>query len=370
MNTTLLSLIDDMQIVKVAGKVLEGQRISDQDALYLYQHAPLPVLGMMADYIREKKHGHKTFFNRNFHIEPTNICIHQCKFCSYSRTRGQEGAWEYSIGEMLEMVRSQLEKRATEVHVVGGVHPDRDLYFYGTLLRSIKELAPHLHIKAFTAVEIDFMVKKAGLSLQDGLQYLRDSGLGSLPGGGAEIFAPEVRGKICGEKSTAKTWLDVHRAAHLHGIPSNATMLYGHVESYAHRVDHLSRLRHLQDETKGFNAFIPLKYRSKNNPLSSIGEVNTIEDLKNYAVARIYLDNFDHLKAYWVMLGKETTQLSLSFGVDDIDGTIEDSTKIYSMAGAESDSPAMTVDELASLVKAAGRIPIERDSLYRELQTF
>jgi aminodeoxyfutalosine synthase len=256
----------------------------------------------------------------------------------------------------------------TEVHIVGGVHPDRDLHYYGNMIKAIKEHRPGLHIKAFTAIELDYMIRKSGLSLNEGLAALKEYGLDSIPGGGAEIFDESVRKVICGTKSDGKLWLEIHRAAHLLGIPSNATILYGHVENYGHRIDHLERLRTLQDETGGFNAFIPLKFKNKNNELSWVKEATVVEDLRNYAVSRIYLDNIPHLKAYWPMIGKEVAALSLEFGVDDLDGTINDSTKIYSMAGAEDITPAMSSSGLQDLIIRAGRIPVERDSLYNIIE--
>ena len=307
------------QIKLVSEKILSGKRITEDEGLLLFEKAELGLLGSLANAVREKKHGDKTFFNRNFHIEPTNICIYNCKFCSYVRKQGDEDAWEYSLDEVLKITESYKDKQVTEVHIVGGVHPRRDLHYYGDMISKIKQVIPGIHVKAFTAIELDFMIKKAKVSIKEGLQMLKEYGLDSIPGGGAEIFDPEIRKQVCFEKSTADMWLDIHKTAHQVGIPSNATILYGHIEEYKHRIDHMKRLRDLQDETGMFNTFIPLKFRKENNNLSHIGEVTTIEDLKNYAVSRIFLDNFDHIKAYWPMIGKDTTQLSLSFGVDDVD---------------------------------------------------
>jgi aminodeoxyfutalosine synthase len=269
-----------------------------------------------------------------------------------------------SVEEISEKVKAAAEKGILEIHIVGGVHPDRDLSYYAGLISEVRRVAPFAHIKAFTAIELDYMFEKSGKSYKEGFEILKKAGLNSIPGGGAEIFSEEIRKQICGNKSTGNTWLKIHETAHLCGIPSNATMLYGHVENYGHRIDHLNRLRELQDSTKMFNAFIPLKYRNKNNELSLLKEVSVIEDLRNYAVCRIFLDNFPHIKAYWPMIGKATTQLSLSFGVDDIDGTIEDSTRIYSMAGVEDQNPVLTKTEMIELIKSARRKPVERDSLY------
>ena len=360
----------DSNLKKIAEKVIENIRISDDDALQLFEKGELGFLGILANYVREQKHGDRTYFNKNFHIEPTNICIYNCKFCSYVRKIGQKGAWEYTIDEVLKTVESYKNTGVTEVHIVGGVHPKRDLHYYGEMMSEIKKIMPNIHIKAFTAVELEYMIKKAKLSVEEGLRKLKEYGLDSIPGGGAEIFHPDVRKEICDEKASASMWLNIHETAHKVGLPSNATILYGHTEKYKHRVHHMSKLRELQDKTAGFNTFIPLKYRKENNNLSHIGEVTSIEDLKNYAVSRIYLDNFPHIKAYWPSIGKEIAQLSLSFGVDDIDGTIDDSTKIYSMAGAEDQNPKMTTQDMVKLIKDAKRTPIERDTLYNNVNTF
>ncbi len=354
----------------IAGKVINNQRITDDEGLLLFEKGELAFLGLTANFVREKRHGNYTYFNRNFHIEPTNICIYNCKFCSYVRKINEEGAWEYSIEDIINKVRSYDNIPVTEVHIVGGVHPKRDLHYYGEMMQKIKEVRPDIHIKAFTAVELEFMIKKAKLSLKDGLKKLMEYGLDSLPGGGAEIFHSEVRHEVCDEKASSEMWLTIHETAHKVGLPSNATILYGHVENYSHRIDHLSKLRALQDKTSGFNTFIPLKYRKENNRLSHIGEVSSVEDLKNFAVSRIFLDNFPHIKAYWPMTGKQLAQLSLSFGVDDIDGTIDDTTKIYSMAGAEDKNPKMSTQDIIFLIKQAHRIPAERDTLYNIIKTY
>ncbi len=354
----------------VGEKVIAGKRISEEEGILLYEKADLGLLGSLANIVRERKHGDKTYFNRNFHIEPTNICIYNCKFCSYVRKQGDEDAWEYSLEDVLKITESYKGKQVTEVHIVGGVHPRRDLHYYGDMISKIKQIIPSIHVKAFTAIELDFMIKKARVSIKEGLKMLKEYGLDSIPGGGAEIFDPEIRKQVCFEKSDADMWLNIHRTAHQVGIPSNATILYGHIEEYKHRIDHMKRLRDLQDETGMFNTFIPLKFRKENNHLSHIGEVTTIEDLKNYAVSRIFLDNFDHLKAYWPMIGKHTAQLSLSFGVDDVDGTIDDTTKIYSMAGVEDQSPTMSTQELTDLILEVKRVPIERDTLYNVVKDY
>lgn len=364
-----IKVTGDLQVIRE--KVLEGERISDEEGLLLFEKGSLPFLGSLANHIREKMHGNITYFNRNFHIEPTNVCVFSCNFCSYSRIYAhKEEGWELSEKQMMDIVKSYDGNPVTEVHIVGGVHPKMNLHFFAELLRKIKQHRPSLHIKGFTAVELDYMFRKANMSIEEGLRYLQEAGLDSLPGGGAEIFDAEIREKICADKVDADGWLKIHEAAHQLGMHSNATMLYGHIEQYRHRIDHMSRLRELQDKTRGFNTFIPLKFRNKDNDMSNVPESTIIEDMKMYAVARIYLDNFPHLKAYWPMLGRQNAQLSLSFGVNDIDGTIDDTTKIYSMAGAEEQNPSMTTVQLVSLIKQAKREPVERDTLYKVIKNY
>ena len=320
---------------------------------------------------RKKLHGNKVYFNRNFHIEPTNVCVFACKFCSYSRLYAhKEDGWELSIDQMLDMVKKYDGKPITEVHIVGGVHPKMNLAYFIELIQKIHAHRPNLHVKGFTAVELDYMFRKAKVSVEEGMQTLKDAGLQSLPGGGAEIFHPEIREQICADKVTAEGWLHIHETAHKLGMHSNATMLYGHIEKYEHRIDHMSRLRNLQDKTKGFNTFIPLKFRNANNDMSHIPESTIVEDMRLYAITRIYMDNFPHIKAYWPMLGRQNAQLSLSFGVNDIDGTIDDSTKIYSMAGSEEQTPTMSTEQLVTLIKQVKRQPVERDTLYNEIKDY
>ena len=367
----LLENQPDANLKSIGEKVLNKERISLNDGLLLFEKAELSYLGILANYIRESLHGDKTYFNRNFHIEPTNVCVFSCAFCSYSRLYAQrEEGWELSMDQMMDLVRKYDGKPVTEVHIVGGVHPKMNLYFFVELLRKIKAHRPDLHIKGFTAVELDYMFRKAKLSVEDGMKTLRDAGLDSLPGGGAEIFDAEIREQICADKVDAAGWLDIHRHAHLLGMHSNATMLYGHIENYTHRMDHMQRLRTLQDETGGFNTFIPLKFRNKGNDMSHVPESTVVEDMKLYAVSRIFLDNFPHIKAYWPMLGRQSAQLTLSFGVNDLDGTIDDSTKIYSMAGSEEQHPSLSTTELVALIKQVNREPVERDTLYREIRNY
>ncbi|GIV43318.1 MAG: aminodeoxyfutalosine synthase [Bacteroidia bacterium] len=371
----LVSLINNSEIdnnlKKIAEKVLNEERISTSEAIILYEKGELGYLGVLANYIREKKNGNFTYFNRNFHIEPTNLCVFDCKFCSYSRNFKQKGdAWEMTEEEIYDYVRKYDGQPVTEVHIVGGVHPKLNLEFFARILRNLREIRPDIHRKGFTAVELEYMFRKAKVSIKEGLEYLKENGLQSLPGGGAEIFDEAIRNEICADKCDSKTWLEIHETAHKLGMPSNATMLYGHIETYAHRVDHMNRLRELQDRTGGFNTFIPLKFRNQENQMSHIPEVSTIEDLRNYAVARIFMDNFQHIKAYWPMIGRETAALSMSIGVDDIDGTIDDSTKIYTMAGSEEQTPALSTQQLVELIKTHGRHPIERDTLYNTITDY
>ena len=355
----------DAQLLSIANKVLNDERITFDDGVALFERADLSFVGTLADYIRKKKHGDVTYFNRNFHIEPTNLCVFDCKFCSYSRLIKQRGeGWVMSSEEMLDIVRSYNNKPVTEVHVVGGVLPELNLVWFADIIKEIKKIRPDLHVKGFTAVELDYMIRKAKMTTREGLKFLQEAGLDSLPGGGAEIFDEEIRNKICADKCDSATWLHIHKTAHELGMHTNATMLYGHIEKYEHRIDHMHRLRTLQDRTQGFNTFIPLKFRNKDNDMSYVQESSIIEDMRMYAIARIYLDNFPHLKAYWPMLGRQNAQLTLSFGVNDIDGTIDDTTKIYSMAGSEEQNPSMTTAELVNLIRQAKREPIERDTLY------
>lgn len=365
------SLKEGKEFKKIAEKITGNERISDEDGMMLFEKASLGLTATFANYIREKKHGDKTYFNRNFHIEPTNVCVFSCKFCSYSRLYAhRDEGWQLSHAQMLDIVKSYDGKPVTEVHIVGGVHPKMDLNFFCRLVSDIKAHRPGLHIKGFTAVELDYMFRKAKLSIEEGLLKFKNAGLQSLPGGGAEIFDGEIRGQISADKVSAEGWLKIHEEAHKLGMHSNATMLYGHIENYSHRIDHMHRLRDLQDKTNGFNTFIPLKFRNQNNDMSDVPESSVAEDMKMYAVARIYMDNFPHLKAYWPMLGRQNAQLSLSFGVNDIDGTIDDSTRIYSMAGSEEQNPAMSTQELVTLIKQAKRAPVERDTLYNVVKDY
>jgi aminodeoxyfutalosine synthase len=375
MTQAIETLLRDDQLTAplrtVAEKVAESRRITPEEGEMLFESAPLGYLGTLANHIRERRHGDLTYFNRNFHLEPTNVCLYTCTFCSYSRLIKQRSeGWEYTLDEMLEMVRKYDGQPVTEVHIVGGVLPQYDVAFYEDLFRSIKAHRPELHVKALTPVEYHYIFKKAKLSYREGMERMIAAGLDSMPGGGAEIFHPEIRDQIAGGKCSGEQWLEIHRIAHELGLRTNATMLYGHIENFFHRTDHLEQLRRLQDETGGFQTFIPLKFRNQHNEMSHLPESTVVEDLRNYAISRIYLDNFDHLKAYWPMIGRTIAQLSLSFGVDDLDGTIDDTTKIYSMAGSEEQNPSLSTEQLVKLIRAVGRSPIERDTLYRTVRDF
>jgi len=352
----------------IAARAEAGGRLSADDAQVLWRDAPLWRLGMLAAARKRAVSGDKVYYNRNFHIEPTNLCVFNCKFCSYRRPKGSPEAWDMTMEQIEEKVRSYAGRGVTEVHIVGGVHPEHDIYYYCDMIRRVKAILPEAAVKAFTAIELSYMIRKAGLSVAEGLRLLMDAGMDAIPGGGAEIFDEEIRARICPEKGSTAEWFEVHRAAHEAGIKSNATMLYGHVENIGHRIDHMLRLRALQDETGGFNAFIPLKYRNFGNSMSEIGEVAVTDDLRTLAMSRLLLDNIPHIKAYWVMYGKQTAEMALAFGADDIDGTIEDTTKIYSMAGADDVRPSMSVDEMRAMAARAGLRAVERDTFYNELQ--
>lgn len=365
------NLSDDHR--RIAQKVEDGQRITFDEGVFLYEHGDLAFVGALANLVRERKNGNATYFNRNFHMEPTNLCVYDCKFCSYSRLIKQKSdtdAWAYSMDDMFNIVKQYDGKPVTEVHIVGGVLPQYDVPFYVELFKKIKAHRPELHIKALTPVEYHYIFKKAKISYTEGMKMMLEAGCDSLPGGGAEIFHPEIREQIAADKCTGDQWLEIHEIWHNLGRRSNATMLYGHIEKWHHRVDHMERLRQLQDKTGGFQTFIPLKFRNQDNQMSHIAESTAVEDLRNYAISRIYLDNFDHVKAYWPMIGRSIAQMSMAFGVDDIDGTIDDTTKIYSMAGSEEQNPSLTTQQLVDMIRKVGRQPIERDTLYNIVQDF
>jgi aminodeoxyfutalosine synthase len=353
----------------ISSKVHSGQRISADEALTLFGSNDLLAIGKLAALANERKNGKLVFFNVNRHINPTNICVNRCAFCAFSRTSGAEGAYTLALDEICRRAVEAAGEGATEVHIVGGLHPDLPLEYYEDVLRGIRDAAPQLHIKAFTAVEIDYFARISGCSIEQVLERLMAAGLGSMPGGGAEILVEAVRNKICPEKISGQRWLDIIRRAHLAGLKTNATMLYGHVETHADRVEHMELLRNLQDETGRFQAFIPLAFQPENSDLKlDIKGTSGLDDLKTLAIARIFLDNFDHIKAYWVMLGEKIAQVALAFGVNDLDGTVVEE-KIGHDAGAASPQ-SLGKNDIVTLIRKAGRIPVERDTLYRPLRSF
>jgi aminodeoxyfutalosine synthase len=353
----------------IRDKVLAGERLTDDDGVRLFQAVDLPALGALANHVREARHGDLAFYNRNVHLNPTNVCVASCKFCSFARLDDQRASEGYtmSLDEAVGKVLSRRSLGITEVHIVSGLHPDLPWDYYPELLSRIRTAWPELAIKAFTAIEIHFFAEKFGKSYEQVLRELQVAGMDTMPGGGAEIFAPRVRRKICDDKATAEQWLEIHRTAHRLGIKTNSTMLYGHIERLDERVDHMRRLRELQDETGGFQVFIPLAFHPEHNMIGKAFPKPTGYDaLRTLAVARLYLDNFDHIKAYWVSLGERLAQAALAFGVDDLDGTVLEE-RIYHMAGSTVPQ-ALSERTLHELIRAAGRVPAERDSLYRVLK--
>lgn len=345
-------------------------RVGFEEAMNLYDSLDINKLSLLATSVREKINGKKVFYNRNFHLEPSNVCIHNCKFCSYRRGNiFEDGAWTMGLNEVEEYCLSKFTPDMTEIHIVGSVDPERDFEYYCNIVETVRKVLPeYVTIKAFSAVEIDDMAVASGKSIVEVLTELKRRGVSALPGGGAEIFDAEIREIICPDKCSTDRWLEIHREAHKLGMRTNCTMLFGHIEKRENRVTHLLKLRELQDETGGFDAFIPLLFKSANNQLSYLGEIEIVEILKTYAISRLVLDNIPHIKAYWPMLGKENSQLALLYGADDMDGTINDSTKIYSMAGSSEERPVMTIEELENSAKECGYIAIERDSSYNEIK--
>ncbi|GLI37886.1 aminofutalosine synthase MqnE [Geobacter hydrogenophilus] len=359
-----------ISLASIAEKVHAGERITDDEALFLFESRDLIAVGELAAAVNRRRNGDRVFFNVNRHINHTNICVNRCSFCAFYRAADQPGAYLYDLEEIRNRALEAHAQGATEIHIVGGLHPDLPFDFYLEMLRTVKSVSPDLHLKAFTAVEIEYLSKLAGLSVAETLAALKGAGLGSLPGGGAEIFAPDVRNRLCPEKISGERWLAVMEEVHRAGLKSNATMLFGHIESYADRVDHMRRLRELQDRTGGFQVFIPLAFQKENNPLGHLKRPGPggVDALKTLAVGRIYLDNFANIKAYWVMLGLKTAQVALSFGVNDLDGTVVEE-KIGHDAGAATPQ-TMGRDEIVTLIRKAGRVPVERDTLYNELRVY
>jgi aminodeoxyfutalosine synthase len=355
--------ITDQRLKPIAQKVLADARLSIEDGIALYRSPDLLAVGWLANYVREKRHGNITYYNVNRHINPTNVCVAHCRLCAFGRDPHAPGAYTFALEEIYQRAEQGVREGATEFHIVGGLHPDLTFDHYLELVRGLKQRCPAVHIKAFTMVEVHYFSRIAKLSVEEVLQKMKEAGVGSCPGGGAEIFHPRVRKIICDHKTSGQMWLSTAKKAHQAGLRSNATMLYGHVETEEERVDHLVKLRELQDETHGFVAFIPLAFHPDNTALSHIAKPTGYADLRNIAVARLLLDNFDHIKAYWIMLSPSIAQIALRFGANDLDGTVVEE-KIYHDAGAKT-SEFTPRAELERLIRAAGRVPVERDTLYR-----
>lgn len=349
-------------------KALQGERLSFEDGVNLYHSPDLLELGAVANEVNLKKNGRDVYFNVNRHINPTNICAMSCKFCAFSRKPGEEGAYAYSEDEIAHRAKMAADSGATEIHMVGGLHPRWKLSNYTNIIRTVKQVAPHVHVKAFTAVELDWLARKERITVAELITQLRDAGLGSFPGGGAEIFTPYVRELICDTKLTGDGWLEIHKTAHKMGLRSNCTMLYGHIEDIPARIDHMMRLRQLQDETSGFNVFIPLAYQPENNELGINRHTYGVDDLKTVAIARLMLDNFRHIKSYWIMTGERVAQTALHYGANDLDGTVVEE-KIANMAGSQS-GMAMAKSRLLRVIRDAGRIPVERSTVYEPIRRF
>ncbi len=364
-----LMLVQDKTLFPIIDKVLSGDRLTFEDGVKLFKSTDLLTIGFLANYVNEKKNGKYAYFVINRQINPTNVCVLDCKFCAFAdMDKNSPKAYEMNYDQILEKAKYAVDNGATEVHIVGGLHPDWEFERYLNIISIIKKNFPTLHIKAFTAVEIDYFSKLSGLSYEEVLIKLKESGLGSLPGGGAEIFSPRVRKIIAPKKIGYKKYLEIHKIAHNLGLHSTTTMLYGHVETYEERVDHMEKIRELQDETNGFTCFIPLAYQPENNDLEVYDFTTGIDDLKTIAVARLFLDNIPHIKAYWVMIGEKTAQIALNFGADDMDGTVMEE-KIAHFAGAKSPTQQQK-EKLIRLIKEAGKIPVERDTLYNHVKVY
>ncbi len=362
------TLIAEAGLADILAKVKQSERLSKTDGIRLYESPDLLAVGYMANLVREAKNGNDTFFIYNQHLNYSNICTNLCKFCAFGREKGAEKAYEMSVAEAIAKVTDRLDEPITEVHIVGGIHPDLPFSYYTDMLKGIKKVKPAIHIQAFTCVEIDHFAKLNKSSVKETLEILQEAGLDSIPGGGAEVFSPRIREKTCPEKLSGEGWLEVAKTAHRLGLYTNATMLYGHIETLEERVEHLMALREAQDETKGFLSFIPLAFHPKHTEMSDISRTSGVEDLKNIAVARLMLDNFPHIKAYWVMIGPKIAQVALSFGADDVDGTVKEEI-ITHMAGAETEQ-AMAIPELVRIIREAGRKPIQRGTLYDVIQEY
>jgi aminodeoxyfutalosine synthase len=356
---------DDPKLNPIADKVMAGERLDAGEALALYASHDILAVGWLANQVRERRHGNVAYFNVNRHINPTNVCVAACRLCAFGRKKGTEGAYTMALEQAFEVAASGYSEAVTEFHVVGGLHPDLPLEYFLDLVRGLKQRFPRVHIKAFTMVEVAFFAKRYKLTTREVLEKLREAGVDSMPGGGAEIFAEHVRAIICDHKIDGNEWLDTARLAHQLGFKSNATMLYGHIENDEDRVDHLLRLRALQDETGGFQAFIPLAFHPAHTMLQHLPSTSGMTDLKQIAVARLVLDNFPHIKAYWQMMTPKIAQIALRFGADDIDGTVVEE-KIYHDAGATTPQ-GLNRAQLVRLIREAGREAVERDTLYQSV---
>jgi len=366
----VLDFVRDKGLVPIAEKVFEGERLSFEDGVKLFRSSDIHTIGFLANFVSEKKNGKFAYFNVNLHVTPTNICVGTCKFCAFKKRKGDEGAYQLTVDEIVEKISSYKEKNPgiTEVHIVGGLHPDWGLDEYLSIVRAVKDAFPDIHVKAYTAEEIKYIAYKSGLTFEEVLRKLIDAGLGSIPGGGGEIFAEDVRRKLCPDKITGDEYLEIHKTAHRLGLRSNATMLFGHIESYEDRVDHLLRLREAQDETGGFQTFIPLAFHPVNTQIEGANYTTGFDEIKTIAVSRLLLDNFPHIKAYWIMLGDKVAQLSLQFGADDIDGTVVEED-ITQAAGGRA-GQYISKNRLIKLIREAGKVPVERDTLYRFIRVY
>ena len=365
------SLVRNAGLADILEKVQDGERISIDDGIRLFQSPNLLAVGYLANIVRERKNSNNAYFIYNQHINYSNICTNLCKFCAFGKDKDSDLAYEMTVEDVRQKVRDRLSEPITEIHMVGGIHPDLPYSYYTDLLKVIKEERPDVHIQAFTCVEIAHLAEISGLGIARVLEDLKKEGLGSIPGGGAEVFSPRIRELTCEKKLSGSDWIDVAKTAHKLGLHTNATMLYGHIESLEERLEHLDMLRKAQDETNGFLAFIPLSFHPKNTELANMSKFSRtsgVDDLKNIAVARCFLDNFPHIKAYWVMIGQKLSQIALSYGADDVDGTVKEEI-ITHMAGAETDQ-AMSRDQLLRMIREAGRIPIERDTLYNVINSY
>ncbi len=356
------SLVIKAGLGDILDKVKNGVRITREEGIRLYESPDLLAVGYLANMVRERKNGDKAYFIYNQHLNYSNVCTNLCKFCAFGKEKGTEKAYEMTVETAIGKVRDRLDEPITEVHMVGGIHPDLPFSYYTDILKGIKEVRPDIHIQAFTCVEIDHLAKLVQKPVRETLEILMAAGLDSIPGGGAEVFSPRIREKTCPDKLSGEGWLEVAKTAHRLGLKTNATMLYGHIETMAERVDHLAALRQAQDETGGFLSFIPLAFHPKNTEMADISRSSGVDDLKNIAVSRIFLDNFPHIKAYWVMIGPKMAQIALSFGADDVDGTVKEEI-ITHMAGAETEQ-AMAIPDLVRIIKEAGRTPVQRGTLY------